>query len=84
MEVEFRPVDDGTANSISDQEKSDSERGKFDSVAAMVDFRDPEFHCPLNLGCPYLCSDLDDDKPLSLIKLTPQPASRQAGPLLMM
>lgn len=82
VEVEFRPADDGMANSISAAEKSNSEPGKSDSVSARVDFRDPEVHCPLKLGCPYLCNDLGNDKPFSLIKLTPQPASRQAGPTL--
>jgi hypothetical protein len=66
VEVEFRPVDDGRGNSISAAENN-SEPGKSDSVATRVDFRDPEVHCPLNLGCPYLCSDLADDKPVSLI-----------------
>ena len=51
MEVEFRPPKDGMENWISAAQKSNSESGNSDSVSKNVDLRDPEAHCPLNLGC---------------------------------
>ena len=51
MEVEFRAPRDVMENSISAAQKSKSESGNSDSVSKNVDLRDPEAHCPLNLGC---------------------------------
>jgi len=66
--------------SISAEGKSISDPGTSTDTAAEVDFRDPDIHCPLNLGCPYLANDLAADKPITLITLSSQQAGLLAPP----
>ena len=80
-EVQFRTSSEGDQKSISAVENSNSESGKSGSTTVEVNFRDAEMHCPINLGCPYLANDLADDKPVTFIRLTSQPAGLLAGPL---
>jgi hypothetical protein len=62
---------------ISETMQSESETAKTAVPPAVVDFLDPEAHCPLGMGCPFMVSGLENDKPISLITIN----GKQAGPV---